>query len=58
MKNRCAVCAKTRAPLIEYPTILQSMGISGNKYAHTKCILKVQQQALNFKARIATRQPK
>lgn len=55
MKNRCAVCAKTRAPLIEYPTILQSMGISGNKYAHTKCILKVQQQALNFKARIATR---
>ena len=59
-KPKCAVCQKTssRGVLIEYPTILQSMGFVGHTLAHTKCIIKVQQESLRFRTKLPTRSVK
>lgn len=73
VKNVCAICGKTQSKgqLIDYGTILKSMGFTGNNepctmthslmcdcivlenpYAHTKCVLKVQQQSLSMRKRL------
>jgi hypothetical protein len=55
--KRCAICKKgrTKGEINSYPTILTAMGIVGNPFAHTKCILRAQQQALQFRSKITTR---
>ena len=56
IKPKCAVCQKrSGGVLVEYPTILQSMGYVGHKLAHTKCIIKIQQESLRFRTRLSTR---
>lgn len=48
--TNCAVCRKRgRAILVDYHTILTSMGYVGYRLAHTKCVTKLQQLALNLK---------
>lgn len=53
--KHCAVCNKgrNRGELCDYRTILLSMGFVGHTHAHTKCILRIQQQALQFKSRLS-----
>jgi hypothetical protein len=57
--NKCVICTygtSTRRGVVEkYAVILQAMGIYGNPYAHAKCVTSIQQQALNFRTRIARR---
>jgi hypothetical protein len=56
-RRRCAICGYgnggSRGKLENFSTILVSMRLIGNSEAHAKCIIKANQQAINFKRRIS-----